>query len=193
MTVLTEQHIERRRHNGRRSRAAVDARVTRESSQRREIRRSARRGRRGFSALALLLAASALAAAIVLAVPRLEAYSRSVVDPDAVEIASADGLLGLFALRPAGTQDVTRTRGDLEAEATDAEPLVDFELTDDLEYIVGEGETLSEIALRYDVDYQVLARFNRIADPDSIRAGTRIVIPGTLTRGLGIPGETGFR
>jgi hypothetical protein len=60
--------------------------------------------------------------------------------------------------------------------------LVDFELTEDIEYIVQEGETLSEIAHRYDVDYELLADFNGLSDPDTIDAGETIVVPGPSSR-----------
>ncbi len=47
----------------------------------------------------------------------------------------------------------------------------------DIWHVVGEGETLSEIAYYYDVDFNKLAVYNKIANPNSIRPGQRILIP----------------
>jgi nucleoid-associated protein YgaU len=60
--------------------------------------------------------------------------------------------------------------------------LVDFELTEDVEYIVSEGETLSEIARRFEIGYQELADYNALTDPNTIVAGQVIVVPGTSLR-----------
>lgn len=45
-------------------------------------------------------------------------------------------------------------------------------------HVVARGETLSELAARLGVSVDDLARANRIADPDRIRAGRRLVVPG---------------
>ena len=45
------------------------------------------------------------------------------------------------------------------------------------EYIVKNGDTLSGIAERYNTNYQSLAQYNRIADPNKIYVGQRIKIP----------------
>ncbi len=47
----------------------------------------------------------------------------------------------------------------------------------DIEYMVRPGETLSEIAYSYGINYRVLSDYNRIRDVHLIRAGTKIVIP----------------
>ncbi|MBX6361654.1 MAG: LysM peptidoglycan-binding domain-containing protein [Acidobacterium ailaaui] len=44
-------------------------------------------------------------------------------------------------------------------------------------HIVQPGETLSGIGLRYQVPWPVLARYNRLSNPDLIHPGDRIVIP----------------
>jgi len=62
---------------------------------------------------------------------------------------------------------------------------VEFERTDDIEYIVAEGETLSEIARRFEIDYETLAGFNDLTNPNAIAAGQVIVVPGTTNRLLG--------
>ena len=43
--------------------------------------------------------------------------------------------------------------------------------------IVKNGDTLSGIAERYNTNYQSLAQYNRIADPNKIYVGQRIKIP----------------
>ncbi len=54
-------------------------------------------------------------------------------------------------------------------------------LTDDGQvcrvYTVREGDTLSEIGQRYRVDWQRLAHYNHLDDPDVIRPGQKICIP----------------
>jgi len=45
-------------------------------------------------------------------------------------------------------------------------------------HVVRSGETLFRIGKTYDVSHQELARFNRLADPNQIRPGQRIFIPG---------------
>jgi nucleoid-associated protein YgaU len=59
--------------------------------------------------------------------------------------------------------------------------LVEFERTEDVEYIVAEGETLSEIAQRHRIEYETLARYNDLRDPNTIVAGQVIVVPGTTS------------
>lgn len=44
-------------------------------------------------------------------------------------------------------------------------------------HVVARGETLSELAARLGVSPAELARANRIADPDRVRAGQRLVVP----------------
>lgn len=45
------------------------------------------------------------------------------------------------------------------------------------EYVVKKGDTLSGIAKRYNTNYQALAQYNRIADPNRIYVGQKIRIP----------------
>ena len=47
------------------------------------------------------------------------------------------------------------------------------------EYIVNKGETLSEIAKKYNLTYQELAEYNNISDPNYIEIGQVIKIPET--------------
>lgn len=46
-------------------------------------------------------------------------------------------------------------------------------------YIVKSGDTLSKIAAKYHTTYQKLAEYNNIANPNLIRVGQEIKIPGT--------------
>jgi LysM repeat protein len=46
-------------------------------------------------------------------------------------------------------------------------------------YSVKEGETLSEIAARYDTTVNQLMQRNRIGDPSQLQAGSQLLIPGT--------------
>lgn len=49
-------------------------------------------------------------------------------------------------------------------------------------YTVKKGDTLSKIASEYGTTYQKLASYNGIANPNAIRAGQKIRIPGSGTR-----------
>lgn len=106
----------------------------------------------------LLLLTAGLAATVVIVVPDLEEHGEG----------QADGFL--HASGPA--------LPELQSG------LVDFELTDDIRYLVAEGETLSEIARRHDIEYGELAAYNDLKDPHSIVSGQEIVIPGLLSRRL---------
>lgn len=47
-------------------------------------------------------------------------------------------------------------------------------------YIVQPGDTLSEIALEYNLDWRYLAQFNNIKDPTRMRAGMKLRIPSKV-------------
>jgi len=47
-------------------------------------------------------------------------------------------------------------------------------------YIIRKGETLSEIAHRYDLSVKELAALNGMEDANKIRAGQKIILPGTV-------------
>ncbi|MFW5686387.1 MAG: LysM peptidoglycan-binding domain-containing protein [Spirochaetota bacterium] len=106
----------------------------------------------------LTLVVAGLAGGLIWLVPQLEEASGG-VDGE-IELAAAPGLRA-----PQGG-------------------LVEFELTEDLEYIVADGETLSEIARRFDLSYGELADYNGIEDANTIVAGEVIVVPGTFSRRL---------
>ena len=46
-----------------------------------------------------------------------------------------------------------------------------------MKYEIKRGDTLSQIARRFNMNYKELARLNKIADPDKIRAGQVISVP----------------
>lgn len=48
-------------------------------------------------------------------------------------------------------------------------------------YEVKEGDTLSSIAKKYNTTYQILAEYNKIANPNAIAIGQKIKIPGGST------------
>jgi LysM repeat protein len=64
---------------------------------------------------------------------------------------------------------------DGEEETGAGTPVVDR--TDDLEYRIRPGETLSEIAYSYNIPYDLLAYYNNISNANRIRVGTLIKIP----------------
>ena len=45
-------------------------------------------------------------------------------------------------------------------------------------YTVVAGDTLSEIGMRFGVPYLEIARLNNITNPDKIRVGQRLLMPG---------------
>ena len=59
-------------------------------------------------------------------------------------------------------------------------------------YIVQPGDTLSEIAQEYNLDWSYLAEFNNINDPKRMRAGMRLRIPSRVYVVDFHPGGAGF-
>lgn len=64
---------------------------------------------------------------------------------------------------------------DPEDQTGAGAPVVDR--SQDIEYRIRPGETLSEIAYTYDTPYDLLAFYNNIANANRIRVGTAILIP----------------
>lgn len=60
-------------------------------------------------------------------------------------------------------------------------------------YVVRSGDTLSEIAARYGISYQQLARDNGISNPNRIYVGQRITVPGGGGGGGGRRPSGGYR
>ena len=68
---------------------------------------------------------------------------------------------------------------DYASKATDKESVVEAPLAKkDAIYVVKSGDTLSKIANKYGTTYQALAAYNGIANPNLIRVGQEIKIPG---------------
>jgi LysM repeat protein len=51
-------------------------------------------------------------------------------------------------------------------------------------YTIKEGDTLSELAVRFGTTTKALAEMNHISDPDKIYVGHTLIVPGT---GIDIP------
>jgi LysM repeat protein len=60
-------------------------------------------------------------------------------------------------------------------------PAVTFERTEPEEYLVEDGDTLSDIAGRYGLDFETVARFNDILNADQLGVGQRLLIPPAPT------------
>ena len=58
------------------------------------------------------------------------------------------------------------------------------------DHVVSQGETLSEIAVRYGTTADALARANGLADPNLIVAGTRLAIPNGAGTSQSVAGTT---
>ena len=71
----------------------------------------------------------------------------------------------------------------VEVSQTSAQEVQTNPATSDTVYTVKSGDTLSEIALKYNTTYQKLAEHNNIANPSIIYVGQKIRIPWTPTVG----------
>ncbi len=158
MRILVDQHVSGRHRNDSRRRECSRPRIRVERPRRSG---AAERLLGGLKTALLIVLVGGLATALIVLVPYLEsdAGSSSAQSHDFVE-ASAPALPSL------------------------REGLVDFELTEDYEYIVAEGETLSEIADRFAIDYELLADANALRNPHTISVGQRILIPAPDSREL---------
>lgn len=166
MQVLSEQHISarRRRRDGGKSRgrrrSGATGRATRRATRRATGREHHFGGLQALRTIALALLTVALGAILVVLVPELEDE----------------------AARAGGRQQDTALHATVSSFAAPESGRVEFEQTEDVEYFVEEGETLSSIARRYRIDYRVLAEYNGLADPNAISVGQRITIPGITSR-----------
>lgn len=156
-SVLTEQHIATRRHGPRRSSPTRLARVHRERPRRRRSKSGERAGRVGsiIRTALLIVLTIGLAGTLAIILPELESAP------------TEDDRVVLEATAPA----LPEIRSGL----------VELELTEGTEHIVADGETLSGIARRYNVDLGRLATHNDLADPNAIAEGQLIVIPGPVS------------
>ncbi len=74
---------------------------------------------------------------------------------------------------------------------TDASPTPTAEPTPPAEYTVAAGDTLSEIAARFNTDTATLVALNQLADPDAIAVGQVLRISGTPPATTPSPSATG--
>ena len=87
------------------------------------------------------------------------------------------GLVFLVACRPKSTGLPTSTR-TVPAVAPTVTPTVPVATPTPVTYVIKPGDSLSVIADRYGVDVEVLAQANGISDPNVIKVGQVLVIPG---------------
>ena len=128
-------------------------------------RRPANRYRRFLKlpkTLSLVVVAAGLAYALVAYVPKLAAVAASGTEEGRFEAASMPDFANVLASLP--RREVV------------------FDMTDDLDYIVQQGETLSEIATRNSLSTQLLAEYNGLSNADLLIEGQVIVVPGRRNR-----------
>lgn len=147
MSVLLEQEISAR--TGRRARSRRRRGATRSVLDDQRPRRARLRLPAGVRTFLLALVVVGLTVTLVLVLPDLESVSAG----EPILEATAPGLPSL------------------------RQGLVELERTEAVEHIVEPGETLSEIAARYDVEVDELAARNGLSNPHAIREGDTVVIP----------------
>ena len=79
---------------------------------------------------------------------------------------------------PYVTYDSSAPAATPEPPAASTNPQPETSTSSEVVYIVKAGDTLSGIAKKYGTTYQVLASYNGIANPNVIRVGQKIRIPG---------------
>ena len=87
------------------------------------------------------------------------------------------GLVFLVACGPKSTGLPTSTP-TVPAVMPTATPTVPAATPTPVTYVVQSGDSLSVIAARYGVDVELLAQANGISDPNVIKVGQVLVIPG---------------
>jgi hypothetical protein len=112
--------------------------------------------------LSLIVVAAGLAYALVAHVPELATVVRSESQAESFEAASMPDFANVLASIP--------------------QREVVFDMTDDLEYLVQKGETLSEIATRNSLSTELLAEYNGLSNADLLIEGQVIVVPGRRNR-----------
>lgn len=95
----------------------------------------------------------------------------STVDPDTAEV-------------EAEAPDTSAPANAVTVEDAAADVAAANDTVDDIPFthVIGSGETLSRIALRYDISLDELMSANAITNPNAIIAGTLLVIPGRSGR-----------
>ena len=118
-----------------------------------------------------------------------EVYKSSVLSvlETATSVLTASNAVLLKFERPANqSESVQRKRAEYGQKyydryaggTTSTEPDANAPIGGDVVYTVKAGDTLSAIAAKYGTTYKVLAEYNGIANPNIIRVGQQIKIPG---------------
>jgi D-gamma-glutamyl-meso-diaminopimelic acid endopeptidase CwlS len=85
--------------------------------------------------------------------------------------------VGLEPVEPVTAEPVEVEPAEDQPAAPDAKTwTVDATTT----YVVGKGDTLSHIAQRYDLTVAEIMTLNNIANPDAIRIGQKLILPGEI-------------
>jgi len=93
-------------------------------------------------------------------------------DQEALDTGAADAAAEASPTE-SGEPELARVEIDFGSES----PAVTFERSEPEEYLVEDGETLSQIAAFFDLQWDYLAEFNGLSDPDRLHPGQRILIP----------------
>lgn len=121
-----------------------------------------------------------------------EGYKSSVLSvlETATSVLTASNAVLLKFERPANqSESVQKKRAEYGQKyydkyaggTTSTEPDTNAPVSGDVVYTVKAGDSLSAIAAKYGTTYQVLAEYNGISNPNIIRVGQQIKIPGKST------------
>jgi LysM repeat protein len=93
-------------------------------------------------------------------------------------VAISFGLAAVIAACGGGGEESPSPTGTvLEASVTPTEPASDGIDCQPYVYVVQPGDTLSEIALRFDVSLEAVAQASSLADPDALQVDQELTIP----------------
>ena len=186
-TLLDEQHIRRRR----RSRRKSDHGRVLDRQPRFSFKPSVRaRISLVLRVAALILIVAGLTTGLVM-VGASDGFGTSVVSGSleraemnlTIPGPAADVASGVAQIpgEPANTEpgdgDIALSESPATADLPLVSGVVEFERNEDTDYVVAPGDTLSGIADRFDLKYDILAQYNGITDPDSLVPGQRLLIP----------------
>lgn len=107
-------------------------------------------------------------------------------------IAARTGVAASVIARANGIVDPNRVYAGARLRLTPAPPGPRVGQAGGGLHVVRRGETLSAIARRYGTSVAALARTNRIADPNRVRAGQRLVVPGGVVWRCPVAGPARF-
>ena len=100
----------------------------------------------------------------------------NILNPDALQVGQTLLIPGVVAPGAASETETSTTDGIATTETTTTSP------QDPVIHVVQPGETLSSIASLYDVSTADIGAVNNISNPNLLRAGQRLVIPGVTQR-----------